>query len=505
VTGLAPPLTLETALRLLAELRVVVEEQAETIAQRAETIAQQAETIAQQAKTIAQQAKAIQKQNRRGAVLEEKVRQNSSNSSKPPSSDAPGKKRTYPKKKPSGKKRGGQPGHKKHERVLLPVEKARSVTDCIPTHCELCDEPLSGEDPCPKRHQIIDLPPIEPVVDEWRIYTLTCGKRSCGHRTEGKLPEGVSTLGYGPGVDAMVGQFAGEMRCSKRTTSEAMTKVLHVPMCTGAVIDAQCRVSAALAAPCQEALEHAQQQSVKNADETGWKEGVTKAYIWVCVTAWVTVFLILPSRAATSAETLLGVVRGVLGTDRYVGYAWWPSNWRQVCWAHLVRDFRAIAERGGSSGLLGASLLLEAERMFAWWKRLKEGDMKRTTFRVYMRSLRKRVEALLLQGCSDPNKQTAGTCKEMWKIREAFWTFVRIEGVEPTNNAAEQAVRFGVLWRKMCGGTKSKKGSEFVARILTVHATLRQQNRSVHGYLRQACEAHRAGKPAPSLVPKAVA
>jgi transposase len=488
VTGLAQPLTLEIALGLIAELRALV--------------AQQAQTIELQARRIAAQDKHIAKQDKRIAKLEEKGRKNSTNSSKPPSSDGPGKKKkAYPPKQPSGRSRGGQPGHTKHERILLPVEKARSVRDVKPTSCEACGKKLRGDDPCPKRHQIVDLPPIEPVFDEVRFHTLPCPDGRCGHRTEAPWPDDVSPLGFGPGVDAMVGQLTGELRLSKQTTSDTLANVFGVTMSVGAVIDAQTRVSEALKEPCEEALVHAQAQDIKNADETGWWEANKKAYIWTLVTTFVTVFLIIPSRAATAAGTLLGTVRGILGTDRYSGYSWWPTRLRQVCWAHLIRDFVAIAERGGTSKALGEALGAEAQRMFAWWKRLKDGELKRATFQVYMRSVRARVEGLLLQGCSDTNPRTAGTCREMWNVREAFWTFARIEGVEPTNNAAERSIRFGVLWRRMSHGTMSKKGSEFVARILTVHATLRQQERSVHAFLRTACAAHRAKRAPPSLLP----
>lgn len=473
MTGLAEPLTLEIALGVIAELQALV---------------------AQQATTIATQARRI-------AALEERLRKDSSNSSKPPSSDGPGKKK-YPPRKPSGRKRGGQPGHTKHERTLLPVEAARSVTDVKPPVCADCGTSLTGDDPCPTRHQIVDLPPIEPLLDEWRLHALPC--HACGETTVAELPEGVASLGYGPGVDAMVGQLAGEMRSSKRSTAETMTQVFGVPMSVGAVIDAQVRVSAALATPCAEAVTYAQAQPIKNADESPWKQGPIAGYLWVCVTACVTVFMIQASRAEAAARALLGKVRGVLGTDRYSAYSWWPMAWRQACWSHLIRDFHAIAQRGGSSLVLGEALGAEAERMFAWWTRLKAGELKRATFQAYMRPLRRRVEGLLWEGRTNTDEKTAGTCRKMWDLREAFWTFVRIEGVEPTNNAAEQALRFGVVWRKMCYGTKSKAGSEFVARILTTHATLRQQGRTMYAFLRAACQAHRTGVTPPSLVPPSV-
>lgn len=458
-------MTLETALLLIEELRTLVRQQAQRIAE-----------------------------------LEEKLGKNSSNSSKPPSSDALNRKK-YPPKKPSGRKRGGQPGHKKHERTLLPPEKARLVVEVKPPCCERCGRKLDGADFCPSRHQIVDLPVIEPVFDEYRMHTLQCSDKGCGHFTQAPLPEGVSSIGFGPGVDAMVAQVTGMMRASKRTTADTMQGLFGVPMSVGAVIDAQQRVSQALEAPCAEALQYTRKQPIKNADETSWKEGTSGAYIWVCVTSMVVAFIIETSRAASAAGALLGAAKGILGSDRYSGYSWWPTASRQVCWAHLIRDFRAIAERGKSSGALGKALLAEAQRLFAWWGRLQTGQLQRKTFQIYMRTARRRVEELLFEGTTNSNSKTAGTCKEMWKVREAFWTFVRVEGVEPTNNAAEQALRFAVLWRKMCYGTKSLAGSQFVARVLTVHATLRKQKRNVHAFLRAACEAHRAGNVSPSLLP----
>lgn len=486
---------LPTALLRIAELLDVIDKLTKIIAEQARTIEAQALRLAQQDVIIAEQAARI-------ASLEEKLRKNSGNSSKPPSSDPlhKPKKPARPRKK-SGRKPGGQPGHKKHQRSLLPVEQARSFSEAIPDACEDCGSHSLAEDPEPHRHQVFDSPPIAPLFDECSQHARPC--LDCGHVTVGPLPEGMSSLGYTAGVDAMVGLLAGELRLSKSVTAETMTQVFRVPMSTGAVIDAQNRVSAALAEPVAEATEYVQQQPVKNADETPWFQGLQKAYLWACVTSLVTVFQVHLTRKATAAKALLGVVLGILGTDRYSGYSWWPAALRQVCWAHLIRDFVAIVERGGASKTLGEALLSQADRMFAWWVRVKEGTLSRATFQVYMRSVRREVEKLLREGQCNEHRLTAGTCKKIWETREALWTFVRLEGVEPTNNAGERALRFGVLWRKMSRGAKSAKGNAFVARILTVHATLRQQGRGVHAYLREACEAHRSGKAGPSLVPKA--
>ena len=457
-------------------------------------IAQLVDLVDKLTKTVGLQAARI-------AELEEKLRQNSSNSSKPPSSDGPAHKPTRTPKKKSGRKPGGQPGHAKRERPLLPADQARRLVDSVPDVCEHCGSDQLDDDPSPHRHQVVDLPPLAPVFDECRRHARRC--RECAHVTVGPLPADLSSLGFGPGVDAMVGQLTGEQRLSKRATAEAMTEVFGVPMSTGAVVDAQTRVSAALAAPVAEATQHAQAQLVKNADETPWWQGTERAYLWVCVTSLVTVFQVHLTRNAKAAKTLLGKEGGVLGTDRYSGYAWWPAGQRQVCWAHLVRDFVAIAERGGESGQLGEALLAQAETLFEHWHAFKAGRLSRPTLRVYLRPVQREVERLLDEGRSSEHPKMAGTREKLWQVQDALGTFAQVEGVEPTNNAGERALRFAVVWRKMSRGAKSALGNEFVARILFARATLRQQGRSVRRYLREACEAHRGGQAAPSLVPMA--
>ena len=188
-------------------------------------------------------------------------------------------------------------------------------------------------------------------------------------------------------------------------------------------------------------------------------------------------------------------------TDRYSAYNWYPVRWRQVCWAHLLRDFEAMRGRGGRSVEIGDALLAQAHQMFAWWHRVREGTLQRSTFRSYMSPLRREVERLLEAGSRCGVPKTAGTCRDILKRREALWTFVQIEGVEPTNNTAERSIRPGVLWRKGSFGTQSAAGSRFVESMMTVVATLRQQQRNILEYLITACEAALRGEAAPSLLP----
>ncbi len=238
-------------------------------------------------------------------------------------------------------------------------------------------------------------------------------------------------------------------------------------------------------------------------DETSWHQGGKRAWLWVAVTSWVTVFLVRLSRGGQVARELLGEdFRGILVTDRYSAYNWYPVRWRQVCWSHLLRDFEAIRDREGPSAEIGQALLGQAHQMFEWWHRVREGTLARSTFRSSMTPLRREVERLLEAGSQCGVAKTEGTCREMLKRREALWTFVQVEGVEPTNNTAERSIRPGVQWRKGSFGTQSEDGSRFVEHMMTVVATLKQQKRNVLAYLIAAHEAALRGDTAPSLLPE---
>jgi len=437
---------------------------------------------------------------RRVAELEEQLRKSSRNSSKPPSSDGPAIP-PRPKKPPTGRKPGGQPGHERHTRELVPPEKVRKIVECIPERCDHCNAPLHGQDRTPHRHQVTHLPPIEPVTDEYRQHALLCD--NCGGTTVGKLPAGVPTGAFGPSVVAVVAVLMGAYRQSKRLVPELLEDVFHLPMSVGAVVGCQELASAALQAPVIEAQTYVAKQPVKHADETGWREGAkrARAWLWVVVTRTVALFKVQAHRNADAARELLGAALGVLVTDRAGAYHWWPDRLRQYCWAHLKRQFQTIVERGGDSERIGKALLEEVARLFHFWHRTRDGTLSRSTFTVYMRGVRQRVEALLAEGAAISHVNTRRTCRNLLDHAEALWTFVRTEGVEPTNNVAEQIVRHAVIWRKLSYGTHSEEGSRFIERILSVHATLRLQQRNVLAFVREACEATLHGTSPPSLLP----
>src|SRR5256885_9080609 len=281
-----------------------------------------------------------------------------------------------------------------------------------------------------------------------------------------------------------------------------MDDLFSVPVSVGTISQSEKATTAIVAQPVEEARACIAEQAVAHVDETSWRQGGKRAWLWVAVTSVVTVFLVRLSRGGQVARELLGKgFSGILVTDRYSAYNWYPVRWRQVCWAHLLRDFEAMRGRGGRSEELGDALLAQAHQMFTWWHRVREGTLKRSTFRSYMTPLRREVEWLLAAGSRCGVPTTAGTCRDILKRRGALWTFVQVDGVEPTNNAAERSLRPGVLWRKGSFGTQSEEGSCFVESMMTVVTTLRQQKRSVLAYLIAACETALRGEAAPSLLP----
>ena len=431
-------------------------------------------------------------------TLEERLNHTSRNSSRPPSSDLPQPPR--PRRPPGKRRRGGQPGHPGHTRTLVPVEEVDEVVVLKPKQCRSCHAPLSGDDASPFRHQVSEIPPIKPVITEYQWHQLICS--ACGETTRAPWPDDVPSGTYGARIHATVALCTGAYRLSKRTTRQVMDDLFGVPMSVGTISQSEKATTAVVAAPVEEARAYVQEQAVAHLDETSWRQGDKRVWRWVAVTSLVTVFLVRMSRSGQVARELLGEqFSGILVTDRYSAYNWYPVRWRQVCWAHVLRDFEAMRGRGGASEAIGATLLGQAHQMFTWWHRVREGTLQRSTFRSYMTPLRREVERLLEAGSRCGVAKTEGTCRDILKRREALWTFVQVAGVEPTNNTAERSIRPGVLWRKGSFGTQSTEGSRFVESMMTVVATLQQQQRNVLEYLTAAGEAALRGEAAPSLIP----
>src|SRR2546421_8095933 len=294
------------------------------------------ETLEGQVQTLTSMIHTLQEQ---GRALQEQVTQTSRNSSRPPSSDPPQSPR--PPRPRSQRRRGGQPGHLGQTRTLVPVDEVDEVVVLKPKQCTHCQAPLSGEDPKPWRHQVIELPPIKPVVTEYQWQQLVCA--ACGEVSRAPWPAGVPSGTYGPRVQATVALCTGSYRLSKRTTQQAMSEVFGVPMSVGTISQLEQATTAVLDAPVEEARTYVHEQAVAHLDETSWRQGGKRAWLWVAVTSWVTVFVVRMSRGGPVARALWGeTFAGLLVTDRSSAYNWYPVRWRQLCGAHLLRDFAAM-------------------------------------------------------------------------------------------------------------------------------------------------------------------
>jgi hypothetical protein len=450
--------------------------------------------------------------------LLEKINRTSNNSSSPPSSDPPdfGQK---PQKKKSGKTRGGQPGHEGKSRDLYPIEKCSDSYDHHPATSDCCGENLSGEDTNPYRHQIVEIPPIEPVVVEHRLHQLTCSK--CGTQTRATLPSDVNPSGYGVRVVAMVALLSGVYRNSHRMVQSALSELFDISISLGTVNKLRLEASNAVALCVDEAKLYVQQQACVGADETGFNQGnidgrnpkQSQAWLWVAVTPLVTFFEIALTRCTQAAKNLLGEnFAGILNSDRYASYNWVDIGRRQLCWAHLKREFIKISERIGVSKELGIALVKQQEKLFELWHRVRDGTLARCDFIELASEIRSKIKELLLEAADyqitsqekTPLAKTVRTCRQLLKVEPAMWLFVTMEGVEPTNNAAERAIRPAVIWRRTSFGSQTQAGSTFFARMITVVTTLKSQRRNVLEFMTQAIAAARIAKDSPSLLPEVI-
>jgi transposase len=325
---------------------------------------------------------------------------------------------------------------------------------------------------------------------------------ACGAATRPAVPPGGPTGGLGPRVQAVAALCPGAYHLSKRTTQRVLEDLLGRPVRLGTIATLEQATGRAVADPVAAARAYVQQPSAADLDETGWREGQHCAGLWTAVTTGLTVFVVRLARGGKVAQELVGErCWGWLVTERWRAYTWDPAWRRQVGGAHRLRDIEAMSERGGPSQAMGEALRAQARPMCHAWPRGGDGTLAHARCAPYLRPIRREGERRLEAGQTCGVPTTEGVCREILKVRQAWWTFVRHAGVEPTNNAAERAIRPGVLGRKGSLGTQRADGARCVAAVMTVVATLTQQHRHVRDYLTTAGEASLRGEDAPSLLP----
>jgi transposase len=430
------------------------------------------------------------------------IKTNSRNSSMSPSSDL-----TKPKnKKENGKnkrKRGGQPGRKGKARELFPKDEVDNFIPKIPETCFCCSKSLKDKVAVlGSSHQVVEIPEISAYVNQFDIYEKQC---SCGAVTKGELPADVSVSCVGPRLQAVLSAMTGRYRLSRRETLEMSVAIFgpKAKISHGTLCALEKRTRDALDSCYEELKSHIKNQSVANLDETSWKEDKTKAWLWVAVFEMFSVFRIDRTRSREAFYSLLGRdFKGVIGTDRFTSYNDYNVFLRQLCWAHLKRNFQALVDSGDPEAKrIGKSGLRMCKKIAIEWGRYQNREIKLTTLKTMLSKPIQKFKRMLERGQRADFDKAGALCRELLKYYPALWTFTRKEGVDTTNNIAERNLRKGVLWRKGSFGSDSESGSRFVERMLTVAETLKTQKRNVIDFIHQSIVTFKNRKLQPSLIP----
>jgi transposase len=435
--------------------------------------------------------------------LQQRLGVNATNSSLPPSANPPGAPKPVT-KTPTGKKRGAQPGHPPLLRQRLPPQRVRRAVVFAPTHCDHCHEMLPAlagpEDPEPSWHQVADLPALAAEVIEYQGHYRTCP--CCGKVNHAAIPQDLKAHSVGPRLAATLAYLAGRHHVSHRGLEEIAQDVFEVPVALGTVAHLQQQMSQALAPAHAQAVAAVRAAPSKNVDETSWKLAGKLCWLWLAATETVAAFVIHARRGIDGLAALLGEqVHGLVCSDRWGVYGRLSPYCRQVCWAHLKRDFQKLVDRGGAAAPVGRALQQVTHEVFEAWHLFRGGGCDRATLQQRLDGPARRLEWWLRKGRRCADAKTVTFCENVLELLPALWRFVVTDGVEPTNNHAERLLRRGVLWRKHAFGSASAGGCRFVERMLTVVQTRRLQGRSVLGYLYEALVAHRNSLPAPVLLP----
>jgi len=433
----------------------------------------------------------------------ESLSTNSTNSSKPPSSDGP--KVTRPKKRKSSRSRGGQKGHKGHKRELLPVEEMDQVHHHYPPVCEHCSAPLAPEtceEPSEaERYQTFELPKIKPIMEEHRCHELRC---TCGHRTRAELPTEVARSQFGAAVHGAIGYLTSVHKIGRRGIVEIMNTLFGLNLCLGTVANCLERLSPELEPACEEARQSLIQAHHLNADETGWKCQGQRRYLWVFVTPLVVYFSIAASRGAKVLRSILGeTFKGIITSDDHSAYSCYHKKGiRQLCWAHLIRKFKGLKESRSSPDayVFSKNMLKEIGHIFGCWYAFREGFISRQELSNATTLMRARMKRYCIAYQKSSDAQVCTRAKRTLHNWPHLFTFLTHEGVEPTNNAAEQALRPAVQWRKLCFGNQSANGERFTERILTVTRTCQRQGKNPFHFLSDLMDAAFNGSARPSLL-----
>jgi transposase len=472
------------------------------------------EELAERDRQLAEQAKQIAEAEKQIADLERQLalrQQNSTTTSKPPSSDGlAGCQRERGRRTKSRRKPGGQPGHPGHSRPLVPAERANETVNLVPEACRHCRHRLHARDSVgdPRRHQVTELPAIEAHITEYRCHRLRC--RACGRTTQAPLPDEIEGQ-FGPQLTALIAYLTVVCRLPRLVVQRLLEGALQIPISLGSTQKAWEEASAAVAAPYEELQAALPTQPVLNADETGHRTNAAKRWLWTVVAPTFVFYTIATSRGSDVLRRLLGATfAGILGSDRLLTYTTYAASQRQFCWSHVIRNLLSAEElaRTAAGKRFCREALALQRRLFRLWHRfrgdprVRGGPITREQLITKARPLEKAFFALAERSVNVADIDASNLARALFEHHPNFFTFVHEEGVEPTNNVSERALRHAVQWRKISFGNRSEDGERAVARLLTITRTCQLQQLNVLVYLTAAIRSHRRRQAAASLLPK---
>jgi transposase len=375
-----------------------------------------------------------------------------------------------------------------------------TLVDLFPPVCLGCAHPLPRKaDVAACRYQQLELRDHRPHVTEWRRHEVDCERCGASTRAEYDRTQ-LPSLAFGPCLTAVVAMLTGAYHLSRRKTKKLLHELFGISISLGAISAMERRASEALASCHDEAMREVQYAGVKHTDATSWVRAGKLTSLWVLATALVTVYRLYDDGRRDTIRPLFGPRIGILVSDRATVFSFWTMAMRQVCHAHLLRKFVAFSERDGPVGAIGRQLLECVSLIFEYWHGYKDGHLTRQELQFWMRPVQRAAEQLLERGEKANADGVSGACTDILAHREALWTFLSHEGVEPTNNHAELELRDFVLWRKKSYGTQSERGDRFAERVMTVVRTARKQAKNVLDFLVRSIRAYLDGTEAPRLL-----
>lgn len=467
--------------------------------------------IAEKDRQIAEVGRQIAEADKQIADLERQLagrKKDSTNSSKPPSSDGPAAaRRSKPARCRGRRKPGGQKGHPGHHRKLEPLDRVDRIVAVLPADCMHCGQSLPQQLAPEKaagdvhRYQVCELPPVQAEIIEYQCHKVACPH--CGEATRAELPAAIRTSRFGPRLAGLIGYLTVGLRIPRRGVEELLRTVLNIEISLGSTQNLVEETSEALAEACQELERQLPHEPVLNSDETGWRSMGERRWLWALVAGSFVFFTVAASRSSKVLVHLLGTVfAGILCSDRFGAYLKYHKGRAQFCWAHLKRDLLGIqtfARTTAAERFCRDALALTA-RLFRLWHRFRGGGMDRRELIRKSIPLQKRFFALCEQHLDSEEEEVRVLATALCKHCDRLFAFLEHPGVEPTNNSAERALRHAVIWRKVCFGNQSAKGEVATARLLTVARTCLMQSRNTLEFLSESVRRRREGLPPLSLL-----